>query len=300
MRDVMAPEVPSYHLFTQPSDPTLVAERSRPWSGDSFSFHDVLDMLNPLQHLPVIGTIYRYLTGDSIGAVPRIIGDGLYGGPIGILAGLVDATLKQESGKDAGEQVVALVTGDEKVGEPTPPTVAAVPAPAAATAAATNTQSSAKSAASQPPTSGLSPVSGATVAPGAGPVNAAEHGAPVPAATIPGALPLTHVPAAAEASPRAALMARLETMRRQSAAGGLSNHVVPLEAVGLPLAANPPRFLPAAAAPAAPAVPYAALPAKPPVDISQQMMDALDKYARMQRQGATPAGERGSQIDFAQ
>ncbi|HEU0095775.1 MAG TPA: hypothetical protein VFQ52_04930, partial [Rhizomicrobium sp.] len=43
-------------------------------------FNHVLDVVNPLQHLPVVGTLYRAITGDKIGAVEKIAGDTLYGG----------------------------------------------------------------------------------------------------------------------------------------------------------------------------------------------------------------------------
>jgi hypothetical protein len=151
------PDLPSYHLFTQPADPAVLADRSRAWNGTDFSFHDLVDIINPLQHLPVIGTIYRYLTGETIGAMPRIIGDTLYGGPVGFVAGLVGASLKQESGKDVGETVIAMVTGDDSVGsspnanvaangDPTAPasqasTTAAPAAPAAAANVAMAAQS---------------------------------------------------------------------------------------------------------------------------------------------------------------
>ena len=51
-----------------------------------FSFHDLLDIVNPLQHLPVIGTIYRAITGDTYRhagkdrgrcALWRVVGRGL-------------------------------------------------------------------------------------------------------------------------------------------------------------------------------------------------------------------------------
>jgi hypothetical protein len=52
------------------------------------SFHDVLSALNPLQYLPVIGTIYRAVTGDQIPDAVRRIGSiivsGLMGGPVGV------------------------------------------------------------------------------------------------------------------------------------------------------------------------------------------------------------------------
>ena len=52
-------------------------------------FSDVLKALNPLQHVPVVGTIYRATTGDTIPAPLQILGAGIFGGPIGILGAAV-------------------------------------------------------------------------------------------------------------------------------------------------------------------------------------------------------------------
>ena len=52
-------------------------------------FSDVLKALNPLQHVPVVGTIYRAATGDAIPAPLQILGAGIFGGPIGILGAAV-------------------------------------------------------------------------------------------------------------------------------------------------------------------------------------------------------------------
>ena len=49
------------------------------------SFRDVLSALNPLQYVPGVGTIYRAVTGETIPAPLRILGAGIFGGPIGIL-----------------------------------------------------------------------------------------------------------------------------------------------------------------------------------------------------------------------
>ena len=54
----------------------------------SFGFRDLLDIVNPLQHLPIISSIYRWLTGDRPGEAAEIAGDALYGGPIGVAFGL--------------------------------------------------------------------------------------------------------------------------------------------------------------------------------------------------------------------
>lgn len=89
------------------------------WSGDSFRFLDLLDIVNPLQHIPVVGTIYRALTGDTIGDLPRIAGDALFGGTIGLCLGLVATAVKEGTGKDPGEHVLAFLEG-----APSPPAAA--------------------------------------------------------------------------------------------------------------------------------------------------------------------------------
>ena len=33
---------------------------------DGFTFLDMLDIINPLQHIPVVSTLYRAITGDTI------------------------------------------------------------------------------------------------------------------------------------------------------------------------------------------------------------------------------------------
>ena len=52
-------------------------------------FSEVLKSLNPLQHVPVVGTIYRAVTNETIPAPLRILGAGIFGGPIGILGAAV-------------------------------------------------------------------------------------------------------------------------------------------------------------------------------------------------------------------
>jgi hypothetical protein len=76
--------------------------------GGSFSFKDVLDTLNPLQHLPVISTIYREVTGDEPGAGARLAGATLYGGPIGLGVELVNCAIDDNTGKDMGGHMVAM------------------------------------------------------------------------------------------------------------------------------------------------------------------------------------------------
>jgi hypothetical protein len=87
---------------------------------EGFSFGDFLDIINPLQHIPVISTLYRHLTGDEIGVPEKIAGDGLYGGVIGLACSLGDALFQEITGKNVGDTVYAFVTGqDDKAAAPT-------------------------------------------------------------------------------------------------------------------------------------------------------------------------------------
>ncbi|TWB75369.1 hypothetical protein FBZ87_104475 [Nitrospirillum amazonense] len=81
------------------------------------SFWDVVDIINPLQHIPVISTIYREITGDTIKAPAKILGGLLYGGPIGMALATGDAIIEEETGEDVGAHVMdALGLGHHKTG----------------------------------------------------------------------------------------------------------------------------------------------------------------------------------------
>ncbi|MSQ67469.1 MAG: hypothetical protein EXR83_04655 [Gammaproteobacteria bacterium] len=68
---------------------------------DGLTFADVLDVVNPLQHIPLVSTLYRRLTGDAIDPAMQLAGGALYGGPVGValsaLGLLFDATLAPAS-----------------------------------------------------------------------------------------------------------------------------------------------------------------------------------------------------------
>lgn len=79
---------------------------------DGFGFDDVLDAINPLQHLPIISTIYRAITGDQIDVAPRLIGGAIYGGFFGFLSAAVDAAVEGSTGHDIGDNVRIALFGE--------------------------------------------------------------------------------------------------------------------------------------------------------------------------------------------
>lgn len=80
--------------------------------GEDYTFSDVIDMINPLQHLPVIGTLYRKFTGDTIKPMSDIIGGAIFGGPIGAVASTMNAVVKSTTGKDIAENAFAIAGFD--------------------------------------------------------------------------------------------------------------------------------------------------------------------------------------------
>lgn len=90
---------------TADTDPAKPAEKT--------FFDEVLDVINPLQHLPIVSTLYRAETHDAISAIPRILGGALYGGPIGAATSAIDSLFAWATGKDFGATVLALVDGNE-------------------------------------------------------------------------------------------------------------------------------------------------------------------------------------------
>lgn len=84
---------------------------------DDFGFFDLLDIVNPLQHLPVVGFVYRKVTGDTIKPVAQIAGGGLYGGLPGAAASMVNVAVEEATGRDIAGNVLALVEGGESSGD---------------------------------------------------------------------------------------------------------------------------------------------------------------------------------------
>ncbi len=76
-----------------------------------FGFFDLLDIVNPLQHIPVVSTLYREISGDEIGNPARIAGGLLFGGVIGLVSSVANAIVDETTGKDVGDHVMGLVDG---------------------------------------------------------------------------------------------------------------------------------------------------------------------------------------------
>lgn len=74
-------------------------------------FQHILDVINPLQHLPIIGTIYRAATGERLDPVEKIAGDALYGGLWGAVTAVADVAFEAITGKSVEDTVMAWFKG---------------------------------------------------------------------------------------------------------------------------------------------------------------------------------------------
>lgn len=77
-----------------------------------FGFADIIDMVNPLQHIPLVNIAYRKITGDDIKPISAIVGGGVYGGAVGAASGLVELVVSKE---DVFNYVRNMRTHERKV-----------------------------------------------------------------------------------------------------------------------------------------------------------------------------------------
>lgn len=83
------------------------------WGKDGFTFADVLDVVNPLQHLPVVSKYYREQTGDDCCEGAQLVGGAVFGallgGVSGVLTSIANAAVRHETEQDVSEHFIELV-----------------------------------------------------------------------------------------------------------------------------------------------------------------------------------------------
>ena len=75
---------------------------------EGIALGDVLDIINPLQHIPIVSTIYRLTTDNDIGVGPRLLGGALFGGPLGILVTGLTTIFEDISGGSVEQHATSL------------------------------------------------------------------------------------------------------------------------------------------------------------------------------------------------
>jgi hypothetical protein len=77
----------------------------------TFGFDDFLDVINPLQHIPLINVGYRALTGDEIHGAARLIELGM--GPAAGAGTVFDLALQSTTGATMEDHAVAALFGTD-------------------------------------------------------------------------------------------------------------------------------------------------------------------------------------------
>lgn len=109
--DVAAPRATADNL------PYLGPDEHVPTPG-TLSFDEVLRALNPLQHLPVVGRIYRAMTGESLSPALRVMGAAAFGGPVGMISAAVFAAIEEFA---AAPPAATLAQASRQAGSRPPP-----------------------------------------------------------------------------------------------------------------------------------------------------------------------------------
>lgn len=96
------------------------SEASRVQETDGLGFGDFVDLINPLHHIPLVGTLYRALTGDEIKPAVQVAGGLLYGVLTGsvLVSGatsIASAAYEQSTGNEPTIQLAQALFGEETV-----------------------------------------------------------------------------------------------------------------------------------------------------------------------------------------
>lgn len=95
-----------HYAHAEPAAGTIIPDTE----AESFGFGDLIDIVNPLHHIPLVNHLYEGVTGDTIKPSSRIIGGAIFGGVAGAAAGIANVIVEEETGKDLTGNMVALVT----------------------------------------------------------------------------------------------------------------------------------------------------------------------------------------------
>ena len=125
-------EVGDFDPFIRPRVGEIAAAREEAArrGGEDIGFGDFIDLINPLHHLPVIGPLYREITGDEIKPAAQILGGFLYGGPVGLVTSASQAIAEEATGKDVTGHVMAALFGEDDTATDAPGAAAIAAAPA--------------------------------------------------------------------------------------------------------------------------------------------------------------------------
>lgn len=116
---------PQDHHIARSWDRQRSAESTKVQTVEDFDFMDLIDLVNPLHHIPVVGTAYREMTGDTIKPSMQVAGDLIFGAVTGsvLLSGVASiATImyEQQHGEAPITQLAGSLFNDDIIQEASP------------------------------------------------------------------------------------------------------------------------------------------------------------------------------------
>ncbi len=84
-----------------------------------FGFGDLIDIINPLHHIPVVNSLYRQFSGDTIRGPGQILGGALFGGPFGAASSMINILIEHDTGNDLTGHAMNMMSGKNE--RPAPP-----------------------------------------------------------------------------------------------------------------------------------------------------------------------------------
>lgn len=80
---------------------------------DGLTFRDVLDAVNPLNHIPIVSDIFQSATGHQPSTASQLAGGTLIGGPVGFVASLATSIFEAATGNSPAKALYAALAGEE-------------------------------------------------------------------------------------------------------------------------------------------------------------------------------------------
>lgn len=93
-------------------DPNVPSGEFNLFGDDGLGFEDVLDALNPLQHIPVVSSLYREASGDGISPIVSMASGALLGGPLGFLVAALSSGFELATGDSPAGHLFAMFSED--------------------------------------------------------------------------------------------------------------------------------------------------------------------------------------------
>jgi hypothetical protein len=94
-------------------DPNVKSGAFDLFGKEGFGFKDIVDAVNPLQHIPGVSSLYREATGDGVSPAISLASGALLGGPVGFLVAAISTGFELATGDSPVGHLFAALTEEK-------------------------------------------------------------------------------------------------------------------------------------------------------------------------------------------